>query len=122
MSTRKDTAIAPTGINAAEQFGESGLDLALSWCKFCNLSARATAKKLHLAVSTTQRYMKTPEFLQFYANNKTQLLSVEIFVRTFLDLKYGIGTAMAWLLGGALIVFTAYQLRMLSRAEFRAAG
>ena len=54
--------------------------------------------------------------------NATQLLSLEIFIRTFMDLKYGIGTAMAWLLGGVLIVFTVYQLRMLSRAEFRAAG
>ncbi len=52
----------------------------------------------------------------------TNLLSLEIFTVTFLDLKYGIGTAMAWLLGGLLIGFTAYQLRLLSRAEFRAAG
>jgi multiple sugar transport system permease protein len=52
----------------------------------------------------------------------TMLLSLEIFIRTFLDLKYGIGTAMAWILGAILIGFTAYQLRMLSRAEFRASG
>ena len=52
----------------------------------------------------------------------TNLLSLEIFRITFMDLKYGIGTAMAWLLGGLLIVFTAYQLRLLSRAEFKAAG
>lgn len=55
-------------------------------------------------------------------NNATQLLSVEIFVRAFLDLSYGVGTAMAWLLGALLIGFTAFQLKMLSRAEFKAAG
>ena len=55
-------------------------------------------------------------------NHATMLLSVEIFIRTFMDLKYGIGTAMAWLLGGLLIGFTAYQLRLLSKAEFRAGG
>ena len=55
-------------------------------------------------------------------NDATNLVSLEIFVRTFLDLKYGIGTAMAWLLGGLLIGFTAYQLKLLSRAEFKAAG
>jgi multiple sugar transport system permease protein len=52
----------------------------------------------------------------------TNLLSLEIFRVTFMDLKYGIGTAMAWLLGGLLIGFTAYQLRLLSRAEFKAGG
>lgn len=55
-------------------------------------------------------------------NDATKLLSLEIFIRTFLELRYGIGTAMAWLLGGLLIGFTAYQLRLLSNAEFRASG
>ena len=54
--------------------------------------------------------------------DRTNLLSLEIFRITFMDLKYGIGTAMAWLLGGLLIGFTVYQLKLLSRAEFRAAG
>jgi len=52
----------------------------------------------------------------------TMLLALEIFIQTFLDLKYGIGTAMAWLLGGLLIGFTAYQLKLLSNAEFKSAG
>ena len=52
----------------------------------------------------------------------TMILPLRIFSRTFMDLEFGLGAAMAWFLGGMLIVFTAYQLRMLSRAEFRAAG
>lgn len=55
-------------------------------------------------------------------NNATTILALEIFYRTFMDLKFGIGTAMAWILGAMLIGFTAMQLKMLSRAEFRAAG
>ncbi|HUT62001.1 MAG TPA: extracellular solute-binding protein [Phycisphaerae bacterium] len=55
-------------------------------------------------------------------NNATSILALEIFFRTFLDLRFGIGTAMAWILGAMLIGFTAAQLKMLSRAEFRAAG
>ncbi|WP_309397719.1 extracellular solute-binding protein [Cerasicoccus maritimus] len=49
----------------------------------------------------------------------TTILSLEIFFRTFLDLEFGIGTAMAWLLGALLIGFTAYQLRLLANAEFK---
>ena len=55
-------------------------------------------------------------------NEATTILALEIFIRTFMDLRFGLGTAMAWLLGALLIGFTAYQLKMLSRAEFRAAG
>lgn len=54
--------------------------------------------------------------------NSTTILSLEIFFRTFMDLEFGSGTAMAWLMGALLIGFTAYQLKMLSRAEFRAGG
>lgn len=52
--------------------------------------------------------------------NATRILSLEIFERTFMSLNFGMGAAMAWILGGMLIGFTAYQLRRLSRAEFRA--
>ncbi len=54
--------------------------------------------------------------------SSTTILSLEIFFRTFMDLDFGIGTAMAWLMGALLIGFTAYQLKILSRAEFRAGG
>ncbi len=53
--------------------------------------------------------------------NATTILSLEIFFTTFMDLDYGTGTAMAWLLGALLIGFTAYQLKLLSNAEFRTA-
>ncbi|MFW6060565.1 MAG: carbohydrate ABC transporter permease, partial [Phycisphaeraceae bacterium] len=52
--------------------------------------------------------------------NATRILSLEIFERTFMGLSFGMGAAMAWILGGMLIGFTAYQLRRLSRAEFKA--
>lgn len=55
-------------------------------------------------------------------NEATTTLSLLIFYRTFMDLEYGLGTAMSWFMGGILIGFTAYQLKLLSRAEFRAAG
>lgn len=51
----------------------------------------------------------------------TTILSLEIFFTTFMDLNYGLGTAMAWLLGALLIGFTAYQMKLLSKAEFRTA-
>lgn len=53
-------------------------------------------------------------------NDATTILALEIFVRTFMDLEFGIGTAMAWLLGVMLVGLTAYQLKMLTRAEFSA--
>lgn len=52
----------------------------------------------------------------------THVLGYEIFVRSFIYLKFGIGTAMAWVLGTLLIGFTAYQLRILSRLQFKTAG
>ncbi len=55
-------------------------------------------------------------------NDATMILALEIFIRTFMDLRFGIGTAMAWLLGVLLVGFTAYQLKMLTRAEFSAGG
>ena len=51
----------------------------------------------------------------------TTTLSLEIFFTTFMDLNYGLGTAMAWILGALLIGFTAYQMKLLSNAEFRTA-
>ncbi|MEX0775233.1 MAG: extracellular solute-binding protein [Phycisphaeraceae bacterium] len=51
-------------------------------------------------------------------NDATMILSLQIFIRTFMDLQFGLGAAMAWLLGLMLVGFTAYQMKMLSRAEF----
>lgn len=55
-------------------------------------------------------------------NDATTVLALEIYIRAFLDLRFGIGASMAWILGALLVGFTAYQLKMLSRAEFKAAG
>lgn len=54
-------------------------------------------------------------------NNATMILALEIFIQTFGNLRFGLGAAMAWILGAVLIGFTAYQLKMLARAEFQAA-
>jgi multiple sugar transport system permease protein len=51
-------------------------------------------------------------------NGATTILALEIFFRSFLGLDFGIGTAMAWILGALLIGFTAWQLKLLSNAEF----
>jgi multiple sugar transport system permease protein len=51
----------------------------------------------------------------------TKVLGMDIFERTFMELNYGVGAAMAWLLGGLVIIVTAYQLKRISRAEFKTA-
>lgn len=55
-------------------------------------------------------------------NDATMVLALEIFMRAFLDLEFGIAAAMAWLLGTVLLGFTAYQICLLSKAEFKAGG
>lgn len=55
-------------------------------------------------------------------NGATRVLGMDIFERSFMELKYGQGAAMAWVLGGMVIVITAYQLKRLSRAEFKSAA
>ena len=53
--------------------------------------------------------------------NATHVLGFEIWIRSFMYLKFGLGTAMAWILGSLLIGFTGYQLRILSRLQFKTA-
>lgn len=55
-------------------------------------------------------------------NLATQVIGYEIWQRTFLFLKFGQGAAMAWMLGLLLMGFTAFQMRMLAKVEFRTAG
>ncbi|MBU1908917.1 MAG: ABC transporter permease subunit, partial [Verrucomicrobia bacterium] len=52
----------------------------------------------------------------------TEVAGLHIFYKAFIFLQFGPATAMAWMLGLLLIGFTVYQLRILSRIEFRAAG
>ncbi len=55
-------------------------------------------------------------------NLATQVAGYEIWERSFMFLKFGQGTAMAWILGLILLTFTAYQLRILNKVEFRTAN
>jgi multiple sugar transport system permease protein len=52
----------------------------------------------------------------------TEVAGLHIFYKAFIFLKFGPATAMAWILGVMLIGFTVYQLRILSRLEFRTTG
>ncbi len=52
----------------------------------------------------------------------TEVAGLHIFYQAFVFLQFGPATAMAWLLGLMLIGFTVYQLRILSRLEFRTTG
>ena len=54
------------------------------------------------------------------ANTETAGLS--IWFKAFTYLQMGPATAMAWMLGFILIGFTVYQLQILSKVEFKAAG
>jgi multiple sugar transport system permease protein len=51
----------------------------------------------------------------------TEVAGLHIFYSAFLFLQFGPATAMAWMLAFLLIGFTVYQLRMLSRLEFKTA-
>ncbi|KPJ57727.1 MAG: hypothetical protein AMS16_00920 [Planctomycetes bacterium DG_58] len=52
----------------------------------------------------------------------TEVLALKIFFDAFVFLRFGVATATAWILGAMLIGFTVFQLRRLSRVEFRTAG
>lgn len=52
-------------------------------------------------------------------NHATLILGLKIFFTSFVELRFGLGTAMAWILGALLIWFAAHQLKMLARAEFK---
>lgn len=52
----------------------------------------------------------------------TEVAGLHIFYRAFIFFQFGPATAMAWMLAFMLIGFTVYQLRLLSRLEFRTAG
>ncbi len=49
----------------------------------------------------------------------TEVAGLHIWYSAFTYLKYGPATAMAWMLGAMLMGFTIYQLKMLSRLEFK---
>lgn len=49
----------------------------------------------------------------------TEVTSLLIFSNAFMYLRLGIATAMAWMLGALLIGFTIFQLKRLSKMEFK---
>ena len=51
---------------------------------------------------------------------RTEVAGLHIFYKAFVFLRLGPATAAAWMLACMLIGFTLYQLRILSRVEFRA--
>jgi len=51
---------------------------------------------------------------------RTEVAGLHIFYKAFIFLRMGPATAAAWMLACMLIGFTLYQLRILSRVEFRA--
>ncbi|MBI4023372.1 MAG: extracellular solute-binding protein [Verrucomicrobia bacterium] len=55
-------------------------------------------------------------------NFATHVVGYEIWQRSFIYLNFGHGTAMAWILGVLLLAFTAYQLKILNKVEFRTAN
>ncbi|NIA13524.1 MAG: extracellular solute-binding protein [Nitrospiraceae bacterium] len=48
----------------------------------------------------------------------TRTLGIEIWFNAFMYLKFGYATAMAWILGSALIGFAVMQMRMIRKVEF----
>ncbi|NCO35086.1 MAG: sugar ABC transporter permease [Armatimonadetes bacterium] len=51
--------------------------------------------------------------------DETMVLSLAIWYQAFAFLNFSTATAMAWVLGLMLIGFTAFQLNMLQKVEFR---
>ena len=52
----------------------------------------------------------------------TEVVGLKLFFVTFGYLQFGVGAAMAWVIGAILIGFTVMQLKRLSNVEFRTAG
>jgi multiple sugar transport system permease protein len=52
----------------------------------------------------------------------TETAGLHIWYKAFTYLKFGEAAAMAWVLGFMLIGFTVYQLKILSRVEFKTTG
>lgn len=51
----------------------------------------------------------------------TSVLGLELWQNAFIYLRYGYATAMGWILASLLIGFTMFQLRYLSKVQFRLA-
>jgi multiple sugar transport system permease protein len=54
-------------------------------------------------------------------NEATRVADLMIFEKAYLYLRFGLATAMAWILSLLLMGFTVWQIKYLSRMEFRTA-
>ena len=52
----------------------------------------------------------------------TEVAELHIFKEAYTNLRFGSAIAMAWVLGVMTIMFTVYNLKRLSRMEFRTTG
>ncbi len=57
-----------------------------------------------------------------YGKANTEVAGLHIFKEAYISLRFGTAIAMAWTLGVTLLVFTVYQLRILSNVEFKTTG
>jgi len=55
-------------------------------------------------------------------NGATEVAALQIFYTAFMYLKFGLATAMAWMMAALLIGFTVMQLQRLRNMEFKAEG
>ena len=51
--------------------------------------------------------------------DSSKVLGLEIWQNSFMYLRYGYATAMGWVMASLLIGFTIFQLRYLSKIQFR---
>jgi multiple sugar transport system permease protein len=57
-----------------------------------------------------------------YGKANTEVAGLHIFKEAYISLRFGTAISMAWILGVTLLVFTVYQLKMLSNVEFKTTG
>jgi ABC-type sugar transport system permease subunit len=54
-------------------------------------------------------------------NDGTHVIGMEVWYNAFAYLRFGYATAVAWIIGSALVGFTVYQLRILKNVRFTTA-
>ena len=53
---------------------------------------------------------------------ETEVAELHIFKEAYTNLRFGSAISMAWVLGITTVLFTIYNLKQLSRMEFRTTG
>ena len=57
-----------------------------------------------------------------FGSAKTEVAELHIFKEAYTNLRFGSAIAMAWVLGVMMVLFTIYNLKRLSRMEFKTTG